>query len=115
LAERRFLFVCSQNRLRSPTAEQIFADWPGLAVASAGTNSDAKVPLTDELVEWADTIFVMERAHRNKVSSKFRRALGPRRIVCLEIPDEYEFMDPALVRLMRSKMQRHLPPRPVGG
>ena len=82
-------------------------------MSSAGTNRDAENPLTDELVEWADTIFVMERAHRNKMRSKFRRALGPRRIVCLEIPDEYEFMDPALVRLLQAKMQRHLPPRPV--
>jgi len=73
LTERRFLFVCSQNRLRSPTAEQIFADWPGLSVSSAGTNHDAENPLTAEWVEWAETIFVMERAHLNKVRSKFRR------------------------------------------
>ena len=113
MTERRFLFVCSQNRLRSPTAEQIFAEWPGLAVSSAGTNRDAENPLTDELVEWADTIFVMERAHRSKVRNKFRNALGPRRIVCLEIPDEYQFMDPELVGLLKARMQRHLPPRPV--
>ena len=113
MAERRFLFVCSQNRLRSPTAEQIFADWPGLEVSSAGTNRDAENPLTDELIEWADTIFVMERLHLNKVRSKFRNALGPRRIVCLEIPDEYAFMDPALIRLLQTKMRRHLPPRPA--
>ena len=109
MAERRFLFVCSQNRLRSPTAEQVFADWPGLAVSSAGTNRDAENPLTDELIEWADTIFVMERTHLGKVRSGFRRALGPRRIVCLDIPDVYEFMDPELVRLLRVRMQRHLP------
>jgi predicted protein tyrosine phosphatase len=113
LVERRFLFVCSQNRLRSPTAEQIFANWPGLEVSSAGTNRDAENPLTDELIEWADTIFVMERSHLNKMRVKFREALGPRRIVCLEIPDEYEFMDPELVRLLEARMRRHLPTRPV--
>jgi len=113
MAERRFLFVCSQNRLRSPTAEQVFADWPGLSVSSAGTNRDAENPLTDELIEWADTIFVMERTHLNKVRSKFRHALGPRRIVCLEIPDEYEFTEPVLIRLLKAKMQRHLLSRPV--
>jgi predicted protein tyrosine phosphatase len=112
LADRRFLFVCSQNRLRSPTAEQIFANWPGLEVSSAGTNRDAMNPLTGELIEWADTIFVMERAHLNKVRRKFRRALGPRRIVCLDIPDEYELMDPGLVKRLKAKMQRHLPPHP---
>ncbi|MGV3556135.1 MAG: low molecular weight protein tyrosine phosphatase family protein [Croceibacterium sp.] len=109
MTERRFLFVCSQNKLRSPTAEQIFADWPGIEVSSAGTNRDAENPLTDELVEWADAIFVKERAHLSKVRSKFRKSLGSRRIVCLDIPDEYEFMNPDLVRLLQSRMQRHLP------
>ena len=55
------LFVCSQNRLRSPTAEQIFADHPAIEVTSAGTNADADNPLTAELVRWADLIFVMEK------------------------------------------------------
>ena len=49
---KRFLFVCSQNRLRSPTAEQVFAQHPGIEVASAGTNNDAENPLTSELIEW---------------------------------------------------------------
>ena len=30
------LFLCSRNRLRSPTAEQVFAAWPGVETASAG-------------------------------------------------------------------------------
>lgn len=111
MTDRRYLFVCSQNKLRSPTAEQIFCDWPGLEVSSAGTNNDAENPLDSELVEWADTIFVMERMHRNKVQKKYRKALGDTRIVCLDIPDDYEFMHPELIRLLRAKMQRHLPIR----
>ena len=51
---RRVLFVCSQNRLRSPTAEQVFADWPGLEVASAGLDATAETPLSGELLEWAE-------------------------------------------------------------
>jgi len=113
VSEHRFLFVCSQNKLRSPTAEQVFASWPGIEVSSAGTNRDAENPLTDELVEWADTIFVMERTHLNKVRGTYRRVLGSTRIVCLDIPDRFAFMDPTLVRLLRVKMDRHLPPRPV--
>jgi len=62
-------FVCSQNRLRSPTAEQVFALYPAINVASAGTKNDAENPLTLELVRWADIIFVMEKAHRNKFRS----------------------------------------------
>lgn len=106
---RRYLFVCSQNRLRSPTAEHIFADRPGIEVSSAGTNHDAENPLTPELIEWADTIFVMERAHRNKLQKRFRSSLGSRRVVCLDIPDDFEFMDPDLVRLLKAKMARYLP------
>ncbi|WP_366809718.1 hypothetical protein [Sphingomonas sp.] len=75
---------------------------------SADTNRDADTPLTADLVEWADAIYVMERAHRTKVQARFRDAIGDRRIVCLDIPDDYAFMDPDLVRLLRAKMARHL-------
>lgn len=106
---RHYLFVCSQNRLRSPTAEHIFAGRAGIEVSSAGTNHDAENPLTPELVEWADAIFVMERAHRNKLQKHFRPYLKDKRIVCLDIPDEYEFMDPCLVRLLEARLARYMP------
>ena len=112
---KHYLFVCSQNRLRSPTAEQIFAGRDGVEVSSAGTNNDAENPLTHELVAWADTIFVMERTHRNKLQQRFRAALGGTRIVCLDIPDDYDFMDPGLIRLLEARMARYLPMPPVAG
>lgn len=105
------LFVCSQNRLRSPTAEQVFADWPGVETASAGLNRDAENPVTPELVAWAQLIFVMERAHRSKLSGKFRKYLGGKRVVCLEIPDEYDYMDPGLIRILKAVVPKHLPGR----
>ncbi|MET3725433.1 low molecular weight protein tyrosine phosphatase family protein [Sphingomonas trueperi] len=106
---KRYLFVCSQNRLRSPTAEQVFASRPDIEVASAGTNNDAENPLSDELVAWADFIVVMEKTHRNKVQKRYNRVLGSKRLICLDIPDDYEFMDPDLIRLLESRMARHLP------
>jgi len=106
---KRFLFVCSQNRLRSPTAEQIFSRRPDIEVSSAGTNNDAENPLSDELIEWADCIVVMERMHRNKVQKRYPRALKDKRIVCLDIPDDYDFMDAELVRILESRMARFLP------
>ena len=78
-------------------------------MASAGTNNDAEVPLSAELVGWADTIFVMENIHRSKLQRKFRAALKGVRIICLDIPDNYDFMDPALVRLLQVRVGRHLP------
>jgi predicted protein tyrosine phosphatase len=101
---KNVLFICSQNRLRSPTAEQVFSSYSGIEVSSAGTNHDANNPVTAELLRWSDIIFVMERAHRNKLQKKFRAALNGKRIVCLEIPDEFEFMDPGLVRLLEAKL-----------
>ena len=106
---KHVLFICSQNRLRSPTAEQVFSDTQGIECTSAGLNNDAENPVTGELVEWADLIFVMEKAHRNKLSSKFKSHLGNKRVICLDIPDEYEFMDPTLVRLLKAKVTRFLP------
>ena len=102
----RLLFVCSQNRLRSPTAEEIFASYPGIEAASAGTNHDAEVAVTAELIEWADIILVMEEVHRNKLSRKFGKHLNNKRIVCLDIPDEFEFMDPTLVSLLEAKVPK---------
>lgn len=108
---KHVLFICSQNRLRSPTAEQVFAAHPGIECSSAGLNNDAENPVTPELVEWADIIFVMEKAHRNKLSAKFKQYLGKARVICLDIPDEYEYMDPVLVELLKEKVTRHLPAR----
>ncbi|MFJ2382569.1 low molecular weight protein tyrosine phosphatase family protein [Pseudomonas protegens] len=103
------LFVCSQNKLRSPTAEQLFADWPGIETASAGLNHDAEVPLGPELVEWAGLILVMETRHREKLRKRFKAQLREQQIVCLNIPDDYEFMDPELIQLLRQKVPQFLP------
>jgi predicted protein tyrosine phosphatase len=103
----RFLFICSQNRLRSPTAEQIFAN--RVETESAGLKNDAENPVTPELLEWAEVIFVMERAHRTKLSQKFKRHLNGKRVVCLDIPDNFDYMALELIALLEAKMLRYLP------
>lgn len=105
---KNVLFVCSQNRLRSPTAEQVFAGRRDIEVASAGTNHDAENPLTHELVSWADIIFVMEKAHRAKLQRKFKASLKKARVICLDIPDDYEFMESALIRILEARVPRYL-------
>ena len=103
------LFVCSQNRLRSPTAENVFADRVDIETSSAGTNHDAENPIDAEQIGWADLIVAMERTHRDKLQKRFRVAIKDKRIVCLDIPDDYAFMDPDLIRLLQVRMARHLP------
>ncbi|WP_337660892.1 phosphotyrosine protein phosphatase [Erythrobacter sp. Alg231-14] len=76
---------------------------------SAGTNRDAETPLSDELIEWADYIFVMERPHRKKLQDKHRAALKDKRLVVLDIPDGFELMDPNLIHMLNVKMSRWIP------
>ena len=106
---RNVLFVCSRNRLRSPTAESVFSSWPGIETDSAGLSPDAENPVTPELIAWADTIFVMEKIHRSRLNQRFAAHLKGKRVVCLDIPDEFEFMQPELIRLLKAKVSSHLP------
>lgn len=99
----RALFICTQNRLRSPTAEQVFSTWPGVETDSAGLGNDANVPLSSEQIAWATIIFVMEQAHKNKLSKKFKTHLHGKRVICLGIPDEYDYMQPELIKLLQAK------------
>jgi predicted protein tyrosine phosphatase len=101
---QNLLFICSRNRLRSPTAEAVFSEYEGLEVESAGLDKNAEMPLSSEVIEWADLIFVMEKAHRRKLAEKFQPWLRGKRVVCLDIPDEYEYMEPTLVELLKQKV-----------
>jgi len=98
------LFVCSQNKLRSPTAEQVFANWPGIEVSSAGLDDGCGNPVTPEDLDWANLVLVMEQAHRNKLSRRFKSHLKNARVIVLGIPDDYEFMDPELIRILEAKV-----------
>jgi predicted protein tyrosine phosphatase len=108
---RRLLFVCSQNRLRSPTAEAVCQGLDGVEAISAGTNNDAEQPLTGDLIEWADVVIAMEREHRNRINRKFHHQLKGKQLVVLGIPDEYEYMQPELVNLLKARLHRWIGPR----
>lgn len=109
------VFVCSQNKLRSPTAEAVFRDHPGWEVASAGTDRSAETPLTRDLLDWSDVAVCMQRQHRDWRRSRLKGALPDDRILILGIPDDYEFMDPELVELLKRTVPGRLEgrtPRP---
>ena len=53
-------------------------------------------------------IFVMEKAHRAKLSKRYRKHLNGNRVVCLDIPDNYKFMDPELVKVLEAEVGRFL-------
>lgn len=86
----------------------MFARHPGVETASAGLAPDAEEECSVELVERADIIFVMEKAHRSKLQRRFGKHLKRARVICLDIPDDYAFMQPELVALLEKKVEPHL-------
>jgi predicted protein tyrosine phosphatase len=105
----RLLFICSRNRWRSPTAEQVFSARPGVECASAGLTHDAENPVTPELLRWADLILVMEQGHKVKLQARFKSQVSGKRVVCLGIPDKFKYMDPRLVELLEAKVNPFIP------
>ena len=105
---KKLLFVCSQNRLRSLTAEKMFEGMPDYQARSAGTQPDARVVITEGHLGWADIIFVMEKSHLNRLQQKFPEALDGKQVVALHIPDEYTFMQPELIDELKAKLAEYV-------
>ena len=108
-ARTKVLFVCSRNRRRSVTAETIFKEVMAWEVRSAGTEEGARIKVTAGHLGWADVIVVMEKRHKERLRQKFPDALAGKPCVCLFIRDDYDFMDAALVTILREKMEEHFP------
>lgn len=104
----KLLFVCSRNQWRSPTAESLFQNHPLYEARSAGTENSARIKLTGGHVGWADVIFCMEKKHAARVEEKFLTELGDKPLIVLRIPDDFGFMDPALIELLKSELAEHL-------
>lgn len=90
--------------MRSPTAEQVFASWPGIETDSAGLHSSAEVVLSPDQIEWADLIVVMEQRHRTMLATHYGAYLKDKRVVCVDVPDKFPFMDANLVALLEAKV-----------
>lgn len=94
------LFVCSRNRWRSRTAETIFKNHQEHKIKSAGTENDARVRVSEKLVRWAELIFVMEKRHKQRLIEKFDEALSGKKIIVLDIEDNYGYMDEELIEML---------------
>ena len=101
----KILFVCSRNKRRSRTAETIFKNEPAWDVRSAGTEESARIKVSAGHLGWADVIVVMEKRHQERLRQKYPEELAAKRCICLFISDDYEFMDPALIEILREKMR----------
>jgi predicted protein tyrosine phosphatase len=104
----QILFICSQNRWRSLTAERLLDNHEHYVARSAGTEPGARVRVTAGHIGWADTIFVMERKHADILRQKFSDELTGKVLINLRIPDKFQFLDHLLLELLRERLQPHL-------
>ena len=102
----RVLFLCSQNKRRSLTAEKVLDGLRVWQVRSAGTENNARMKVTGGLIGWAEVIFTMEKKHSRRIQEKYREELIGKKVVCLNIPDEYEFMDETLIEILEAEVDR---------
>lgn len=106
---QQLLFICSQNRWRSLTAERLFDGHAHYVARSAGTEPGARVRVTAGHLGWADVVFVMERKHADILRQKYGSELAGKAVVTLRIPDKFQFLDYVLVELLRERLREHLP------
>lgn len=105
---KNILFICSRNQWRSPTAEKIYSKDNRVNVRSAGTSPSARKTVNAKDIEWAELIFVMEHKHKERLKSTFSRQLQYKKIIVLDIPDEYKYMDEKLIELLKISVEEHL-------
>ena len=103
----KVLFVCAMNKQRSATAEQIYRNDARLEVRSAGVRVGAKRRLSEGDLRWADIVYVMEQEHKLWIATRFEGLELPE-IDVLEIPDEFEYMDPELQEMLRMMLDPDL-------
>ncbi|MBI2068531.1 MAG: HD domain-containing protein [Candidatus Yanofskybacteria bacterium] len=106
----KLLFICTANTNRSRAAEDLFADSSRYEAKSAGfkmLESSGQV-LTQELINWADKIFVMDEIsdhHLTRLRSGFD--VQNKDVVVLDIPDRFGRKDRNLSAMLKQKLVGH--------
>ena len=103
----KILFVCSRNKRRSRTAENIFRNQQLFSAKSAGFSDKSPVKISEKLIVWADLILLMEHEHAKRLRQVFSDVKLPKMAV-LNIKDNYEFMDEQLVNILKEKIQLYV-------
>ena len=101
---KKVLCVCAAGLLRAPTAAWVLSNEPfNFNTRAVGISKEfALIPIDDALVLWADEIVVMDEEHVENI----REHAPEKRIICLDIPDEYSYRDPELIELIKNRYQK---------
>lgn len=79
-----------------------------MSVRSCGLSDSSPRKLRVADIEWADVVFVMENKHRSRILGSMSNALGHTPLHVLDIPDDYQFMDPELIDLLQESVESYL-------
>lgn len=107
-SKRRVLFVCTQNKVRSLTAEHLYRVRPDLEVKSCGTATFAKNQLTKELLQWAEAVFTFDDTQMEAIEGRFAKEVVDRPVICLGLPDVFTYKSDALVVKLTAKLEPYL-------
>lgn len=97
------LVVCGRNKKRSRTAEYIFKNDDRFNIRSAGLSPKSDRKISENDLNWADLVFVMETGQRAKIWDLYRHLELPK-IEVLNIPDDYEFMNDELIEMLTDRI-----------
>jgi predicted protein tyrosine phosphatase len=86
----------------------LFKNHPYYAARSAGTENGARIKVPASHLVWADLIFCMMRKHAERLRERFHEELAGKPLITLRIPDDYGFIDPALIELLRTELAAHV-------
>ena len=103
--KREILFVCTANQQRSPTAERMYNDAPRFEVRSAGTHAFSGNDITADILNWADTVVVMEERHPGEIRTRFPSEAEETEIVVLDVPDIFQYIDQRLQPEIRDRFE----------
>lgn len=95
------LYVCSQGRIRSRTAE-VLTLLGGEMARSCGIDKDAIAPINPRLVLEADVIVCMQKEHANAVYD-FMASDG-KRIEVMSLPDIFNPYDESFINLLTTNL-----------
>ena len=100
----KFLFVCTENLQRSPTAESLFDNIKNHEAKSAGISISAEKRINNNDIKWAEVIFAMEPLHKQFLIKNFPESVY-KEIIILNIPDIYFRDDQELITILKEKLK----------
>ena len=104
---KRVLTVCSANMLRSPTIAHVLSAEPyNFNTRSAGIAGFALIPVTEDLLVWADEVVCADTEHAIAIRNKMMKYQLDKPIINLNIPDIYEYRNPELIELIKERYEQ---------